>query len=34
VRSLIVIGATLGAFLFMLILAVVVENYRKIKDSL
>jgi capsular polysaccharide biosynthesis protein len=34
VRSLIVIGATLGAFLFMLILAIVVENYRKIKDSL
>jgi len=34
VRSLIVIGATGGTFLFMLILAVIVENYRKIQDQL
>ncbi|HPE97969.1 MAG: hypothetical protein H6548_02590 [Chitinophagales bacterium] len=34
VRSLIVIGATIGAFLFMLILAVVTENYRKIREEL
>ncbi len=34
VRSLIVIGATGGTFLFMLLLAVVAENYRKIKDQL
>ncbi len=34
VRSLIVIGATGGTFLFMLILAIIVENYRKIQDRL
>ncbi|MBC8173049.1 MAG: hypothetical protein H7X71_04000 [Chitinophagales bacterium] len=34
VRSLIVIGATLGAFIFMIILAVITENYKKIKQKL
>ena len=34
VRSLIVIGVTLGAFFFMVILAVLTENYRKIKSRL
>jgi capsular polysaccharide biosynthesis protein len=33
VRSLIVIGITLGAFFFMVILAVMTENYRKIKSK-
>jgi len=34
VRSLIVIGVTLGAFFFMIILAVLTENYRKIKNQI
>ncbi len=34
VRSLIVIGVTLGTFLFMVILAVITENFRKIKNQL
>ncbi|MFN0276079.1 MAG: hypothetical protein ACKVPJ_10060 [Chitinophagales bacterium] len=33
-RSLIVIGATIGAFVFMLLLAVITENYKKIKLKL
>lgn len=34
VRSLIVLGVTLGTFLFMIILAVLIENFRKIKNQL
>ncbi len=34
VRSLIVIGVTLGTFLFMVILAVITENFRKIKKQM
>lgn len=34
VRSLIVIASTLGTFIFMLLLAVVTENYRRIKYKL
>lgn len=34
VRSLIVIGATLGAFVFMILLAVISENYKKVKSKL
>lgn len=34
VRSLIVIGVTLGTLFFMVILAVLTENYRKIKNQL
>lgn len=34
VRSLIVIGVTIGTFLFMIVLAVLTENYRKIKNRL
>jgi capsular polysaccharide biosynthesis protein len=34
VRSLIVIGATLGAFVFMLLLAIITENYKKVKSKL
>lgn len=34
VRSLIVIGITLGTFLFLVILAVITENYRKIKSRI
>ncbi|MBK7036531.1 MAG: hypothetical protein KBF42_00300 [Chitinophagales bacterium] len=34
VRSLIVIGVTLGAFIFLVILAVLTENYRKIKSKI
>lgn len=34
VRSLIVIGVALGSFLFMIILAVLTENFRKIKNQL
>lgn len=34
VRSLIVIGVTMGAFFFMIILAVITENYRKIKNQI
>ncbi len=33
-RSLIVIGVTLGAFIFLVILAVLTENFRKIKSKL
>lgn len=33
-RSLIVIGVTLGAFVFLVILAVLTENFRKIKSKL
>ncbi len=34
VRSLIVIGVTLGTLLFLIILAVITENYRKIKSRI
>ncbi|MBK6732256.1 MAG: hypothetical protein IPG60_15325 [Bacteroidetes bacterium] len=34
VRSLIVVACTVGAFIFMLLLAVITENYRKIKHRL
>ncbi len=34
IRSLIVIASTAGAFLFMLILAVISENYKKLKDKI
>jgi len=34
VRSIIVIGITLGTFVFMILLAVITENYKKIKNSL
>ena len=34
VRSLIVIGVTLCAFIFLVILAVLTENYRKIKSKI
>ncbi|MBC8046611.1 MAG: hypothetical protein H7Y00_07430 [Fimbriimonadaceae bacterium] len=34
VRSLIVIGATIGAFIFMILFAVITENYKKIKTKL
>lgn len=34
VRSLIVIGITIGIFIFMILLAVVTENYQKIKNKL
>jgi len=33
-RSLIVIGVTLGCFLFLVILAVLTENFRKIKSQI
>lgn len=33
VRSLIVVGATLGAFIFMILLAVISENYKKVKSK-
>lgn len=34
VRSLIVIGVTLGTIVFMILLAVITENYRKIKSRI
>lgn len=34
IRSLIVVACTVGAFIFMLLLAVITENYRKIKHKL
>jgi len=34
VRSIIVIGITLGTFVFMILLAVITENYKKIKNRL